>query len=176
MFQKISNTFLDMPNDWSKFKSNIKVSGYYSEKRDGGSAFYTITNYLLFHKLHRKNIFTIKPSIYFCEFTGSGLVTPHTDVKDTVALNFYLSSTIDATIFYTPNEGAVTIPNTQSYRVDQVNEVARFSARQFDAYVLDVTKIHAIDKTDDSVRSMISYRWQGPSYEEILNSLNVELE
>ena len=176
MFAKISNSFLDLNVDYHQFKSNIVTDQYYSETRKGGSAFYLLNHPLKFKQSQLKDIFTIRPNIMYAEFTGSGLVTPHTDLgRDTVALNFYLSAPGDATIFYEKkNDSIQTYPNTTAYKVDDLLEVSRFYAFTHDVYLIDVTKIHGIQKSNFEPRNMITYRWSNYSFEEIFTSLNIE--
>jgi hypothetical protein len=177
MFAKILGTFLNPEVDYYQYKSNTVVDQYYSAARKGGSAFYSIQDYFKFKSTHLKNIFTILPIPYYAEFTGTGLVTPHTDGgKDTVALNYYLEvGDGDETIYYKKkNNSVVTYPNTNSYNVNDLDEVGRFSAKPFEAWLLDVTKIHGILKHNDQPRTMITFRWKNYSFEEIYNSLNVE--
>ena len=176
MFAKISNSFLDLNVDYHQFKSNMVMDQYYSETRKGGSAFYLLNHSLQFKQSQIKDIFTIRPNIMYAEFTGGGLVTPHTDGgRDTVALNFYLTAPGDATIFYEKkNDSVQTYPNTRAYNVDDLLEVSRFYALPYDVYLIDVTKIHGIQKSNSEPRNMITYRWRNYSFEEIFNSLNIE--
>ena len=176
MFDKISNIFLDLNVNYHQFKTNMIMDRYYSEARKGGSAFYLLNYSLKFKQSQLKNIFTIRPNIMYAEFTGNGLVTPHTDGgNDTVALNFYLDAPGDATIFYEKkNDSIQTYPNTRAYNVTDLLEVSRFYAFPLDVYLIDVTKIHGIQKSNSETRNMITYRWKNYSFEEIINSLNIE--
>ena len=176
MFAKILDTFLNPEIDYHQYKSNNVVDQYYSAARKGGSAFYSIQDYFKFKSTHIKNIFTILPTPYYAEFTGTGLVTPHIDGgKDTVALNYYLNvGGGDETVFYKKkNDSVLPYPNTNSYNVNDLDELGRFSAKPFEAWLLDVKKIHGIIKQDDQTRTMITFRWKHYSFEEIYNSLNV---
>jgi hypothetical protein len=176
MFAKILDTFLNPEIDYHQYKSNNVVDQYYSAARKGGSAFYSIQDYFKFKSTHIKNIFTILPTPYYAEFTGTGLVTPHIDGgKDTVALNYYLNvGSGDETVFYKKKDDSVLpYPNTNSYNVNDLDELGRFSAKPFEAWLLDVNKIHGIIKQDDQTRTMITFRWKHYSFEEIYNSLNV---
>jgi hypothetical protein len=176
MFAKISNSFLDLSIDYHQFKSNVIMDQYYSSARKGGSVFYRITQYLKFKEVHLKDIFTIQPNVFYAKFTGGGLVTPHTDGGNhSVALNFYLTAPGDATIFYEKkNDSIQPYPDTQSYNIADLTETSRFYASPLDAYLMDVSKIHGIQKSGFEPRNMISYRWKNYSFEEIFNSLNIE--
>lgn len=177
MFTKISNDFLNINIDYHQFNSNVIAGQYYSEIRKGGSKFFLINNLDYFWSIHLKNIFTIKPStVFYAVLTGSGLVTPHIDgSNESVALNFYLVDNNDSTIFYEKNNDEVRpYPNTQSYDVNKLKEVNRFYAKKYDTYLMDVTKIHGIQKLTNDDRIFISYRWKHFSFNEIYNSLNIK--
>ena len=176
MFAKINNDFLDHTIDYNQFNSR-SMTGQHTGKRKGTSTFYLMKNYLKFKELQLKNIFTIPPIVVrFVEFTGCGLVTPHTDIGgDTVSLNFYLTTSNDPTIFYEKkNCNVTTYVNTRGYNVNDLNEIGRFYASPFDVYLLDVQTIHSIQKSTDVPRTLITYRWKNYSFEEIFNSLNTE--
>lgn len=173
MFKKISNNFLNLDFDWTTFKSETVRSSHYSKQRQGGAYFYDLKNSDLFHSLHKKNIFGIKPQrIFFCEFTGGGLVTPHRDKGNSVSLNFYIDVEKDYTVFY-EDDSAPT--NISFYSVDNTSnliESGRFMAEKFDIYLLDVRKLHGIEKTNNNTRRMITYRWSHYTFDEIYESLD----
>lgn len=175
MYCKIDNSFLDLNFDYTYFNSMVRTSHYYSNKRKGGSTFYLIKDSTKFWSLHIKDIFSIKPNVRYAVFTGENLVTPHTDGgNDSVALNFYLNATADATIFYEKKyEDVKPYPNTKGYDVTQLNEIGRFVAHNFDTYLMDVQTIHGIDKKTSEDRVFISYRWQNYSFNQIVNSLKL---
>jgi len=177
MFAKIRDNF--SLADWSKFKSTDLVESFYSEQRKGGSYFYNLQNLDEFLKLH-KGMFDIMPNkIFYCEFTGSGLVTPHRDKLNTVAMNLYLETDNATTIYYEeiiPDTTASDIKYIKpaSPPIENLIEVGRFTAQPQDLYLLDVNEVHGILKTTDKPRSMISYRWKNMySFNEIFNSLNI---
>lgn len=176
MFVKIKHKFGYV--DWKKFKSDRLVDSHYSPTRQGGSYFYALTNVVDFFALH-KNIFTIFPNdIFYCDFTGSGLVTPHRDKLNTVSMNLYLETDNATTIFYKEinhDPSYVDFKNLRPYSasIDNLVETSRFTAEPNDLYLLNVTEIHGIQKTTDLPRSMITYRWNNYSFDDILKSLKI---
>ena len=175
MYCKIDNSFLNLNFDYTYFNSDIKVAHYYSNERKGGSTFYMMKDLKKFWSLHYKDIFTIKPNVRYAIFTSQNLVTPHTDGgNDSVALNFYLNTNADATIFYEKKHDDVKpYPKTKSYDVTQLNEIGRFVAYNCSTYLMDVQTIHGIDKKTNEDRVLISYRWKNYSFNQILNSLKL---
>lgn len=176
MFAKISNDFLDHTRDYMQFNSNIVLDSYYSTERKGGSSFIRLKEIETFWSYHVKDIFSIRPVVTLGVFTGSGLITPHVDGKnDSVSLNFYLEPNEDETVFYEKKDKDVKpYPNTNSYDVKQLYEIGRFKANKFDTYLLDVQKIHGIQKSDNKDRIFISYRWKFFSFDRIFKSLNTK--
>lgn len=174
MYAKISNKFIDCTQNFFQFNSGIVVDKYYSEIRKGGSAFMLIKDHEKFWS-YTQNIFSIKPSVRFAIFTGQGLITPHTDGgNDSVALNFYLqTNSQDSTIFYEKKDESINpYPKTNSYNVNDLVEVSSFKAEKFDTYLVNVQKIHGIQKSNSEDRVMISFRWRSPyTFNQILNSL-----
>jgi hypothetical protein len=179
MFAKIIGLILNPTINYHQYKSNTILDQYYSNARKGGSTFYLIKDYFKFRSTLIKNVFTILPMPYYSEITGSGLVTPHIDGgRDTVSLNYYLDvESGDETIYYKKkNDNVLPYPNTNSYNINDLDEVGRFSAKPLETWLMDVTKIHGILKLNDIPRTMITFRWKTYSFEEIYNSLNVEKE
>lgn len=176
MFVKLQNKLPTV--DWSKFKTNIILDQHYSEVRGAGSYFYKVGNITEFLMLHR-SIFTIFPtSIAFCEFTGSGLVTPHRDKSDCVAMNLYLNTDDATTIFYNEVNADGTYHVVRDYKpyttsLSSLVETGRFVAQTNDLYLLNVTEIHGIQKTTATPRTMLTYRWRNHKFNEILNSLKI---
>jgi hypothetical protein len=125
-------------------------------------------------------MFNIMPSaIYYCEFTGNQLVTPHRDKGISVALNLYLETDNAATIYYKEinhDPTHVNFKHTKPYGapIENLVETCRFTAEPNDLYLLNVNEIHGIQKTTETPRSMITYRWNTRfSFNQILNSLNI---
>lgn len=179
MFIKIPSIFKTVDVNWNNFKSNICFEKYYSATRNGGSYFYTITDYPQFKDLLKTNIFTIQPDVLaYCEFTGEGLVKPHTDSGTSVSLNFYIDTDDGITIFYKKLDNIINSnfqnkKNLNYFENDSnLIEIGRFQAKNKECYLLDVTQFHGIQKTSNRPRSMITARWHWYKFADILNSLN----
>ena len=179
MFKKLPLIFTTTEFDWDKLKTQKLREKFYSPERKGGSYFYWLNSYVTIRNLLRPNLFTILPNhISFCEFTGSGLVTPHKDKIDSVALNFYLDTDDGITIFYQCINHNVETLNVSKRQLaftkdlSDLIEIGRFSANKYDCYLLDVNEIHGIAKASDKTRSMITFRWSNQKFDTILNSLN----
>jgi hypothetical protein len=177
MFVKLQNKLLGV--DWYKFKSNQLVESFYNENRQGGSYFYKLQHFTEFLSLH-DGMFSIRPSvIYYCEFTGDQLVTPHRDKSISVSLNLYLETDNADTIYYKEinhDPTHVKYKNIKPFGppIENLVETCRFTAKPYDLYLLNVNEIHGIQKTTTNPRSMITYRWTTKfSFNQILNSLNI---
>lgn len=165
--------------DWLSLKSDmLLIDSHYSVERAGGSYFYLMKNATELYK-RVNDMFTIQPhGIFYCEFTGPDLVSPHRDKMDSVAMNLYLNTDNAVTIYYTENiidDGSYSIKEIKPYtpNVVELTEVERFIAKPNDLYLLDVNEIHGIQKTSAEARSMITFRWRNCSFNDILNSIKL---
>lgn len=172
MFVKIPNDFIDHSVDFFQFNSMEIRDKFESEHRK--VYVLNLKNEQEFWK-HCKNIFRIQPSLSFIVFTSPGLVSPHIDVGDaSVSLNYYLQTdSRDSTIYYEKkHENVKPFPNTSSYSVNDLNEISSFRASKFDTFLLDVKKIHGIQKNSDQKRVLISFRWNLPlTFNQVYESL-----
>lgn len=176
MFSKIPQNFIKPEcNAWEDFKDNVLYSHYQS-----GTTlleYYGIRNIEQFKKQHIRRPFTISPSIVrFTQLTGKGILHPHKDHDALAVLNYYISAGDDVTIFYTaPNDSAPVIypgkKQANIYNQNDLTEVARFTADSNDAFLLDVSNIHSVIKSNSAPRLFISYIWKDHTYEEILENI-----
>jgi len=176
MFSKIPQDFIKHDcNLWEDFKDNVLYSSYQS-----GTTlleYYGIRNIEQFKKQHIRRPFTIPPSmVRFTQLTGQGILYPHKDHNALVVLNYYISAGDDVTIFYTASKdaAATVYPGKKQANIyDQSNltEVARFSAESNEAFLLDVSNIHSVIKSNPEPRIFISYIWKDHTYEEILENI-----
>lgn len=176
MYTKLHQDFLRANfDDWLSLKGNELLSKYNSFTTT--LEYFNINDVDLFRKLHLKKIFTIRPDrIRFSIITGKGLLLPHRDHNTTAVLNYYASAGEDATVFYTCKEGATAIQypgkvESNVYTLDKLDEVGRFVANSNDAYLLDVSQVHSVEKVSEEPRLFISYLWSNHSYEEVLNDI-----
>lgn len=179
MFTKLPYIFTTCEVNWNQFKTDKCFNRDYSATRGGGTYFYILKDLDYLKSLLIPNLFSIKPDFFaYCEFTGPGLVTPHIDRGDSVALNFYIETDNSITIFYKNINNAVNNVEkiNSGLQISKSNadlqEIGRFTANKFDCYLMDVTKIHGIQKQSNKTRSLITARWKKASYDKILSSLN----
>jgi hypothetical protein len=177
MYTKIKQDFL-LPecDDWFKFKSDEITSSYQS-----GSVlleYRKIANIAGFRTRHTRNPFKILPTyIRFSEIHGQGMLLPHRDHGITAGLNYYISASDDVTSFYkTKNNDVLSIqyPNRKESNIYDQNdliEVDRFVASSNEAYLLDVSQIHSVQRISSETRVFIGYLWTEHTYEEVLESL-----
>jgi hypothetical protein len=177
MYIKIKQDFLNpVCDDWFKFKSEELTSSYQS-----GNVlleYRKIANKLLFKSQHTRNPFKIPPDyIRFSEIHGRGILLPHRDHGVKTGLNYYISADNDITTFYkTKSDKVVSIkyPNRKEsniYTQNDLIETDRFVASSNEAYLLDVSQIHSVQRVNPESRVFIGYLWANHSYEEVLESL-----
>ena len=174
MYCKIEQTFLKELDDWSIFQDTILPHSKYIS----GNVileYFGIKNVDLFRKQHTHKFFSIPPCrIRYVKITGTGILQPHRDQDTTVTLNYYISANGDQTIFYNTISSDVAPIKTKSYLyiLDSLVEIDKFVSNSNEAYLLDVSQIHAVVKTNPEPRIFISYQWTGCSYDQILKDLN----
>jgi hypothetical protein len=181
MFKKLDFT-LDI--DFEKIKNDQMIESY------GGTFFsYAIKDMEYFNSILKKNVkFNITPfSINYTEISKEG-AQPHTD-GPLVALNYYLQTNGDATLFWEsttpdikilpPNQGLDGGPVNENstvlgYDATKLKLVNYFIAKDNDAYLFDVSKIHSISGKDyNFVRRFIRIFWENVTFDEVLNSIEI---
>lgn len=181
MFKKIEQRFIktDFKN-WDLFESNNKIVNF--DSSTGASLqYYTLNNFDKFRAIHSKKFCKIDPTtVSFAKIIGPGEIGPHTDAGVKVALNYYITAGTDETIFYKSKDynintieynssDAAYTPNV--YNADDLYTVGKFVAESGDAYILDVSQIHSVNKITNVPRMFIAYLWYNNSYDEILENL-----
>jgi hypothetical protein len=176
MFYKIENPFLRPMDDWSKFNSNNLHFKYDSIPTSLG--YYGFQEFDLFRKQHTRRPFTKNSdNVRWAEVLNPGVLYPHRDHNVSTVLNYYISGGEDVTVFYKPKPGCekgLTYPGknvANIYLFNMVEEVARFVAKPGEAYLLDVTQIHAVFKTSPEPRQFINYVWKDTPYSEMLDDI-----
>ena len=180
MYTKIKQDFLNpICDNWFKFKSEELTSSYQS-----GTVlleYRKITNLLLFKSQHTRNPFKIPPTyVRFSEIHGEGILLPHCDHGIKTGLNYYISADKDVTTFYkTKSDNVVSIQypgrkESNIYDQNDLIEIDRFVASSNEAYLLDVSQIHSVQRVNSKSRVFIGYLWANHSYEEVLESLVYE--
>ena len=176
MYSQIENPFLKTDVDWSIFQDSVSYSKYVSG--DVILEYFSIDNIDLFRKQHTRKFYTIPPSrVRYVKITGTGILQPHIDHNTSAALNYYISAKEDKTIFYKPllNSIPIKYPGKQEanvYNLDSLVETGEFIARSNQTYLLDVSKIHAVIKTNPEDRIFIAYLWDNHSYEQLLKDID----
>lgn len=190
-FEEIRNDFIiKMPQDyWLKFKSD-QIFSQYNGYSGCLITYYKISDLNKLKRVLKKSFFSILPdSVMFTTVTGKSCgLPPHIDHNISVSLNYYINaSDKDTTIFYTPkpnekpydyNSVASNIYNPVKnqeniYKFSQVDEVTRFTAKSDSAFLLNVSRIHSVDKVSEFPRTFLAFLWREKKYDEVLKSLKI---
>jgi hypothetical protein len=176
MYTKLTQDFLKKDfNDWESLRGDNLLNSY--DSFTTRLEYFNISNLDLFRSIHCKRIFTIRPDrVRFSRITGKGILYPHKDHDTTAVLNYYISTSDDPTIFYKQNEGAkaFSYPGRKQENIfnpDDLVEIGRFNASSNDVYLLNVSEIHSVEKSDLEPRLFISYLWNSASYDDVLNDI-----
>lgn len=179
MYQKINQNFIKALNDnWLQFKGSTSVSHFASG--DASIEYFNLANIQEFRNCHLRKFFTIPPTtVLYTEVKGDvdGLLWPHKDHNTLCVLNYYIHAGNDETVFYSLKNNEVQPFRYKDKEVsniycpDDLVEVDKFVAHSNDAYLLDVSQIHAVKKLTDQPRIFISYQWKENIYNEILDDI-----
>ena len=173
MFKKLNQDFLKNDfNDWTLLQGQELISRY--ESFGTVLEYFKISNMDYLKNIHTRKFFSIRPDrVSIARITGSGFLYPHKDHGITTVLNYYISADKDSTIFYNAKSNAVPIeypnkPTKNVYHLYDLDEAGRFLANSGDAYLLDVSQIHAVNKQSPSTRLFLSYSWFSASFCNVL--------
>jgi hypothetical protein len=164
------------PFDYSSLKGDL-FTEFVSKDNGTGIHYYMPTNLEKFISLHPKPFCKIRPEgAFITEVTGQGLLDPHIDHTIKCCINFYFEPNGSVTSFHVPNaESSAKMYPGESvanlYKIEDVTEVATFTAEPNEAYVLNVSKIHSVYSPNPGTRRFISYNWINYSFEEIVANL-----
>ena len=128
-----------------------------------------------------EKIYGILPKKYWQDFhltimTIECIIPPHTDTEIITSINFYLQTEGCRTVFYKPkNNDLKTIQvknqtNGHIYFEEDLIEVDSFIAKDFEVWLLDVTKIHGV-QGDFNLRKALTLGTFVHKYEDVLNML-----
>lgn len=130
--------------------------------------------------LHTRKFCKIEPTyVIFSKITGKthGLLDPHKDHGPRVSLNYYIEAGEDKTVFYELKDTSMSGNNypgkkeANIFKVEQLDRIEEFVAESNTSYLLNVSKIHSVEKVTDNQRIFLTYAWHDHSYEEVLESL-----
>ena len=127
--------------------------------------------------------FPIMPDVvWYTEIEGTGMVPPHIDPMDTVALNYYIQTGECTTTFYEPLDSAEYATTQQEFDVhdhartvkavmnlSDLQAIGKFTAGTGDAYFMRPNVLHSVSAPTET-RKFLSYRWTGAAYEQVLAS------
>jgi hypothetical protein len=120
----------------------------------------------------------IEPTyVTYAQITGKGLLGAHIDHGPLVNLNYYISAEEDETVFLKKKQGDVKgkiYPGKDEAKVfdlKDLDEVGRFVSKSNEAYLLNVSEIHCVNKLVDTKRAFISFSWHHNTYQEVLDNL-----
>ena len=143
---------------------------------------HTILDINYFISIHAGKVkFSIMPDVvWYTEIEGTGMVPPHIDPLDTVALNYYIQTGECTTTFYKPLASAKYATTQQEFDVhdqartvkavmnlSELTELGKFTAGAGDAYFMRPDILHSVSAPTQT-RKFLSYRWTGATYEQVL--------
>jgi hypothetical protein len=177
MYKKLTQDFITHLPYWQQFCGDT-VAKFVSG--DVTLEYYGLQNVEHFRKLHLRSIFGIKPDrVTLATITGQGFLAPHKDHNTLVTLNYYAQASDDITIFYKTVESAKAkqYEGKEQANIFDVNDLIEdvcFIANSNEAFLLDVSQVHAVLKKSVEPRVFISYAWEKTTYQQVLDSLKIK--
>jgi len=181
MFKKLDFT-LDI--DFDRIKNDQMMESY------GDTFFsYPLKDVEYFNDILSRSIkLNLQPyAINYTEISKEG-AGPHSD-GPIVALNYYLKTNGEATLFWEPKVSNIKVlPPIQGLDGGPINYNTSvvgfesselklsnyFVAKPNDAYLIDASFIHSIIKRDHTiVRRFIRFFWENATFDEVLNSIEI---
>ncbi len=168
-----------LPYDYASLKGKLAFQYGYP---DVTIFLYYINDIEKFRSLHAGPISKIPPTrVFYSEIIGQGFLQPHKDLGVGCNLNWYFQTDESATVFYQEKENAKHLSNFMEegenvFHLEDLEEVARFTAEKNTAYLLNVDRPHSVYKPNFKIRKFFSYQWLGYNYQTILDSLLIKKE
>jgi hypothetical protein len=137
MFRKLAHTYSNL--NYRQGKKQISygdVISYFDAELTAGGVFYVLP-------------LRYRPDFHLAVMDITDAVPPHTDSEINCTINFYVETEPCVTKFYRSEGNSVTLKipdqtNGRIYDKDNLVCTGEFMAKSGDAYLLDVTKIHAV--------------------------------
>lgn len=116
-------------------------------------------------------------NVRWVEIVGEDNVHPHRDHTVQTALNCYFESGAAKTRFWEPHQNAEAhrFPGARSsnlYSEEFLSQTSEFTAQDGDAYLLDVSSIHSVEKPPETSRRFIQLTWNNLGFNEVLERIH----
>jgi hypothetical protein len=125
-----------------------------------------------------KHLKMLQPdTIRYVEIVSEDQVSPHRDHTTKTAFNCYFESGDATTHFWEERPGAepIRFPGATTSNIfknmDDLKYIASFTAADGDAYLLDVSCIHSVERTVMKPRRFIQLIWRSSPFTEVLSKL-----
>lgn len=170
---------LDMPKvpmDVDKIKGNLHTD--YGDRVK--ISYYLIKDVKHLKTLFAKEICKIPPAtMFYADIMGSGRLWPHRDHNVSCCINYYFAPNNATTVFFKEKENSAPwlYPGKETaniYEFKDVRAVGNFKAAPFDAYLLNVSEIHAVFNPPPGARRFLTWQWRpdDATYQQVLENLN----
>jgi hypothetical protein len=173
-YTKVKSTFIKNESKILEYKGdNFFTFGVDTEQLKGNTLlkYFKITDLQSFYTNIQNYNFKIPPStIQIWQIENQGWLDVHRDRGESkTSLNYYIDTSLDETIFYTPKDDIVR----EDYYVYDFSELVvqdAFIAKPTESYLLNINELHSVTKVDNKPRILLQYSWN-EDYETVLNSI-----
>jgi len=105
-------------------------------------------------------------------------IPPHIDNELQVVINYYLKTANATTLFWKPKQSELTTTKVMNqkdgrlFKKDELECIGSFKAETNDFWMLDVSKIHSVDASENNLRIAYCFQSNDVSYDEIVKNLD----
>jgi len=178
MFKKLNFSLKHIP-DFNKLKG-IKITSF-GEHPFPILSYYSVKDYEYLKTFLPDNLKYLPfDQLMVAEIIDSniGHLDPHIDHGVTTVFNYYLETCDAVTHFYELKEGEFGYnyqgrETANIYDFNQVIKTGSFTARNNEAYILDVSKIHSVESIRAGTRQFIQWQWNNMQFEQVHKLLNL---
>lgn len=116
-------------------------------------------------------------SVRWVEIDGDGIAGPHRDHGLITTLNCYLKTNDEITHFWEPKPGVLGTKYEASvsenlYKTADLEKISSFIANTGDAFLLNVSKVHSVERPNNGLRVFIQLSWNTEPYDKVLQIIS----
>jgi hypothetical protein len=173
-YTKLNSSFIKNESKILDYKGECFFAfGIDTEELKGKTVlkYFNITDITSFCNNIQNYNFKLQPShIQIWQIENAGWLDVHRDRgQSKTSLNYYIDTSLDETIFYTPKDNIVR-EDYYVYEFSELNIEDKFIAKPKDSYLLNINELHSVTKKDNKPRVLLQYSWN-EDYDTVLKSI-----
>lgn len=178
MFKKLNFSLKHIP-DFNKLKG-VKITSF-GEHPFPILSYYSVKDYEYLKTFLPDNLKYLPfDQLMVAEIVDNkvGHLDPHIDHGVATVFNYYLEACDSLTHFYKLNDGCLGYyyegrDTANIFDFNQVVKIDSFIAKNNEAYILDVSKIHSVESVKAGTRQFIQWQWNNMQFEQVCKLLSL---